>query len=199
MTAAPPHPPPGLAAAELARRARALEWLLLDVDGVMTDGRLHYTAAGEEIKVFHVRDGLGIKLAQRAGLKVGILSGRQSGALARRAADLRLDALIQGRDDKGPAFEEFLAAHATTPARVAYIGDDVLDLPILGRAGLSFAPADAVEAVRRQVDRVLKAAGGAGAVREAVELLLAARGEGRVPEPGDPDAEAPAAQPTPRG
>jgi 3-deoxy-D-manno-octulosonate 8-phosphate phosphatase (KDO 8-P phosphatase) len=174
MTAAPPQPPPALAA-ELARRARALEWLLLDVDGVMTDGRLYYTAAGEEIKVFHVRDGLGIKLAQRAGLKVGILSGRQSGALARRAADLRLDALIQGRDDKGPAFDEFLAAHATTADRVAYIGDDVLDLPILDRAGLSFAPADAVEAVRRQVDRVLAAAGGAGAVREAVELLLAAR------------------------
>ena len=165
------HPP----STDFARRARALEWLLLDVDGVMTDGRLYYSAAGEEIKVFHVRDGLGIKLAQRAGLKVGILSGRQSGALARRAADLRLDARIHGRDDKGPAFDEFLAAHATTEDRVAYIGDDVLDLPILDRAGLSFAPADAVEAVRRQVDRVLAAAGGAGAVREAVELLLAAR------------------------
>lgn len=175
MTAAPPLSPPGLPAADFARRARGLEWLLLDVDGVMTDGRLHYTAAGEEIKVFHVRDGLGIKLAQRAGMKVGILSGRQSGALARRAADLRLDALIQGRDDKGPAFDEFLAAHGTSPARVAYIGDDVLDLPILDRAGLSFAPADAVEAVRRQVHRVLAAPGGAGAVREAVELLLAAR------------------------
>jgi 3-deoxy-D-manno-octulosonate 8-phosphate phosphatase (KDO 8-P phosphatase) len=175
MTAAPPPPPPGLSATDFARRARALEWLLLDVDGVMTDGRLYYSAAGEEIKVFHVRDGLGIKLAQRAGLKVGILSGRQSGALARRAADLRLDALIQGRDDKDPAFDEFLAAHATTAERVAYIGDDVLDLPILDRAGLSFAPADAVEAVRSQVDHVLAAPGGAGAVREAVELLLAER------------------------
>lgn len=175
MTAAPPPPPPGLAAAEFARRARALEWLLLDVDGVMTDGRLYYSASGEEIKVFHVRDGLGIKLAQRAGLKVGILSGRRSGALARRAADLRLDALIQGRDDKDPAFDEFLAAHETTAERVAYIGDDLLDLPILDRAGLSFAPADAVEAVRQQVDHVLAAPGGAGAVREAVELLLAAR------------------------
>jgi 3-deoxy-D-manno-octulosonate 8-phosphate phosphatase (KDO 8-P phosphatase) len=197
MTAAPPQPPPALAA-ELARRARALEWLLLDVDGVMTDGRLYYSAAGEEIKVFHVRDGLGIELARRAGLKVGILSGRQSGALAKRAADLRLDALIQGRDDKGPAFDELLAAHATTAERVAYIGDDVLDLPILDRAGLSFAPADAVEAVRRQVDRVLAAPGGAGAVREAVELLLAARGEGREAEPQIRSEDGPAA-PRPHG
>jgi 3-deoxy-D-manno-octulosonate 8-phosphate phosphatase (KDO 8-P phosphatase) len=171
-----PQPPSvELSATDFARRARALEWLLLDVDGVMTDGRLYYSAAGEEIKVFHVRDGLGIKLAQRAGLKVGILSGRRSGALARRAADLRLDALIQGRDDKDTAFDEFLAAHATTAERVAYVGDDVLDLPVLLRAGLSFAPADAVEAVRRQVDHELAAPGGAGAVREAVELLLAAR------------------------
>jgi 3-deoxy-D-manno-octulosonate 8-phosphate phosphatase (KDO 8-P phosphatase) len=166
-----------LSTADLARRARAIEWLLLDVDGVMTDGRLHYTAAGEEVKVFHVRDGYGIKWARRAGLKVGILSGRESGALARRAADLEVDALIQGRDDKGPAFDGFLAAQATTPDRVAYVGDDVLDLPVIERVALSFAPADAVAAVRRRVDRVLAAAGGAGAVREAVELLLAARRE----------------------
>jgi 3-deoxy-D-manno-octulosonate 8-phosphate phosphatase (KDO 8-P phosphatase) len=169
-----PHP---LSPDDLARRARAIEWLLLDVDGVMTDGRLHYTAAGEEIKVFHVRDGYGIRWARRTGLKVGILSGRESGALTRRAADLEVDALIQGRDDKGPAFEGFLAAQATTPDRVAYVGDDVLDLPVIERVALSFAPADAVPAVRRRVDRVLAAAGGAGAVREAVELLLAARGE----------------------
>jgi 3-deoxy-D-manno-octulosonate 8-phosphate phosphatase (KDO 8-P phosphatase) len=173
----PEAPSVGLSPADFARRARALEWLLLDVDGVMTDGRLYYSAAGEEIKVFHVRDGLGIKLAQRAGIKVGILSGRQSGALAKRAADLRLDALIQGRDDKGPAFDELLAAHGTTAERVAYVGDDVLDLPVLLRAGLSFAPADAVETVRCRVDRVLAAAGGTGAVREIVELLLAARAE----------------------
>lgn len=178
MSESPPAAPSDpVGAAELARRARAVEWLLLDVDGVMTDGRLHYTAAGEEIKVFHVRDGLGVQMARLAGLKVGILSGRESGALAKRAADLRLDALIQGRDDKGPAFEGFLAAQATTPDRVAYVGDDVLDLPVIERVALSFAPADAVEAVRRRVDRVLSAAGGAGAVREVVELLLAARRE----------------------
>lgn len=177
-----PRPSPLPLPSDLARRARAIEWLLLDVDGVMTDGRLHYTAAGEEIKVFHVRDGLGIHRARQAGLKVGILSGRESGALARRAADLSIDALIQGRDDKGPALEVFLAAQGTTPDRVAYVGDDVQDLPVIERVALSFAPADAVDAVRRRVDRVLATAGGAGAVREVVELLLVARrGEG---EPG---------------
>ena len=177
MTEPPPTPPTasGLATAALTRRAAAVQWLLLDVDGVMTDGRLHYTAAGEEIKVFHVRDGLGVQRARQAGIEVGILSGRASGALERRAADLGIDVLIQGRDDKGPAFEEFLATQGTTPERVAYVGDDLQDLPVLERVGLSFAPADAVEAVRRQVDHVLTTAGGAGAVREVVELLLASR------------------------
>jgi 3-deoxy-D-manno-octulosonate 8-phosphate phosphatase (KDO 8-P phosphatase) len=168
---------PRLEDGELARRARALTWLLLDVDGVLTDGRLYYTASGEEMKAFHVRDGLGIARARRAGLRVGILSGRRSAALARRADDLALDAVIQGRDDKGPAFEEFLAAHDTAAGRVAYVGDDLQDLPVLERCGLAFAPADAADEVRRRVHRVLAASGGGGAVREVVELLLAARGD----------------------
>lgn len=180
MTTPPPPPPTGLSAAELARRAQAVAWLLLDVDGVMTDGRLHYTAEGETMKTFHVRDGLGIRMAQWAGLKVGILSGRRSAALAQRANELRVDELIQGRDDKGPAFDRFLRRRDVTPDRVAYVGDDVQDLPVIERVALSFAPADAVEAVRRKVDRVLAAAGGAGAVREVVELLLAARAEAGV-------------------
>lgn len=178
MTGPPPPPHTGLSADELAARARALEWLLLDVDGVMTDGRLHYTAEGETIKVFHVRDGLGIKMAQWGGLKVGILSGRASPAVAQRAAELWIDDVIQGRDDKAPAFQRFLERRDTTADRVAYVGDDLQDLPVIERVGLSFAPADAVEAVRRRVDRVLATAGGAGAVREVVELLLAARQEG---------------------
>lgn len=169
-------PPPTSSRPALARRARAVEWLLLDVDGVMTDGRLWYTAAGEEMKVFHVRDGYGIKAARRAGLKVGILSGRRSEAVARRAAELGIDAVVQGRDDKGPALDELLAAQGTTADRVAYVGDDVPDLEVIERVALSFAPADAVEAVRRRVDVVLEAAGGAGAVREVVEVLLRLRG-----------------------
>lgn len=161
---------------ELAQRAERLEWLLLDVDGVFTDGRLYYGGDGEVLKVFHVRDGLAVRMARRGGLKVGVLSGRASRGLSRRLAELGLDAVITGRSDKGRAFAEFLARHDADPARVAYAGDDLLDLPVLGRVGLAFAPADAVAEVRAAAHRVLDAPGGGGAVRELVELLLTARG-----------------------
>jgi len=160
----------------LAERAAALDWLLFDVDGVLTDGRLLYGADGEQWKVFDVRDGIGLRLAQRAGLKVGLLSGRQSRALEARAQELGLDALIMHRDDKAAAFGEFLGAQATAAARVAYMGDDLVDLPVLLACGLSFAPADAVPDVRSRVHHVLSRPGGRGAVREMVELVLHARG-----------------------
>jgi 3-deoxy-D-manno-octulosonate 8-phosphate phosphatase (KDO 8-P phosphatase) len=162
---------------EFAHRASALEWLLFDVDGVLTDGRLYYGADGERLKVFHVRDGLGLALARRAGLKVGILSGRPSRAVAARGRELGLDAVILDRSDKAAAFAEFLAERGTDPARVAYAGDDLLDLPVLRRCGLSFAPADAVAEVRAAVHRVLAAPGGREAAREMVEHVLRARGE----------------------
>lgn len=159
-----------------ARRAARIEWLLLDVDGVLTDGHLHYTRWGEQVKSFHVHDGLALKLAQRAGLKVGLLSGRRSRPLEVRAAELGLDAVILGAKDKNVAFDEFLEKHATRPVQVAYAGDDLPDLPVLGRCALSFAPADAVPEVRAVVHRVLERAGGQAAGREIVELLLEARG-----------------------
>jgi len=162
---------------ELARRAKALDWLLFDVDGVFTDGRLLYGANGEQWKVFHVRDGLGLKLAQRAGLKVGILTGRGNAALDFRARELGIDAVIQERTDKGAAFAELLAEQGTTPERVAFIGDDLVDLPVIGRCALSFAPADAAPEVKERVDLVLSSPGGAGAVREMCELILKARGD----------------------
>jgi 3-deoxy-D-manno-octulosonate 8-phosphate phosphatase (KDO 8-P phosphatase) len=162
---------------ELARRARNLEWLLFDVDGVFTDGRLLYGAEGEAWKVFHVRDGLGLRLAQRAGLKVGILSGRGNAALEFRARELDIDALIQERSDKDAAFAELLAEQGTAAERVAYLGDDILDLPVMRRCALSFAPADAVSEVRERADRVLASAGGAAVVREMCELILRARGD----------------------
>jgi 3-deoxy-D-manno-octulosonate 8-phosphate phosphatase (KDO 8-P phosphatase) len=162
---------------ELSTRARELAWLLFDVDGVFTDGRLIYGSRGEQLKVFDVRDGLGVKLAQRSGLKVGILSGRISEALRVRAGELGVDALLMDRSDKKPAFEEFLATQKTTADRVAYMGDDLLDLPVLLRCGLSFAPADAVAEVRERVHRVLFRSGGNGAVREMCELVLRARGD----------------------
>ncbi len=158
-------------------RAAALEWLLTDVDGVLTDGRLRYGPRGEDRKLFHVRDGLGLKLAQRAGLKVGVLSARGGAALDLRVEELGLDVALTGRGDKGQAFREFLAEHETEPRRVAYVGDDLVDLPVLLHCGLSFAPVDAAAEVRLRVDRILTCPGGAGAVREAVEWILKARGE----------------------
>ncbi len=162
---------------EFARRAAGLEWLLLDVDGVFTDGTLLYTANGEELKLFHVRDGLAVKLAQRAGLKVGVLSGRDSPALKRRAVELGMDAVILGHDAKEAAFDAFLEREGTRAERVAYAGDDLLDLPVMRRAALSFAPADAVDEVRLCARRVLDAPGGRAAVRELVETVLRARGQ----------------------
>ncbi len=162
---------------ELARRAKALDWLLFDVDGVFTNGRLLYGAHGEQWKVFHVRDGLGLRLAQQAGLKIGILSGRGNAALDFRARELGIDALIPERSDKDAAFTELLAEQGTTPERIAYMGDDLLDLPVMRRCALSFAPADAVSEVRERADRVLENPGGGGVAREMCELILRARGD----------------------
>lgn len=161
---------------DLARRAGALSWLLFDVDGVLTDGQLVYDRDGEALKLFDVKDGFGLKLAQRAGLQIGVLSGRRSRALTRRLDELGLDEKIVGRSDKNDAFDGFLERHGLQPAQVAFTGDDLLDLPVLQRCGLSFAPADAVPEVRDRVHRVLSRPGGQGAVREVVELVLRARG-----------------------
>jgi 3-deoxy-D-manno-octulosonate 8-phosphate phosphatase (KDO 8-P phosphatase) len=161
--------------ADFAVRARALAWLLCDVDGVLTDGRLYY-GAGEPLVAFDIKDGWAMKAARRAGLRVGILTGRHTPAVAARAADLGLDATILGREDKGVALDEFLAQAGCTAAAVAYIGDDLLDLPILRRAGLALCPADAAAEVRAVAHRVLSRPGGRGAVREAIEAILTARG-----------------------
>lgn len=161
----------------MIRRALDLEWLLTDVDGVLTDGRLFYGPRGENLKAFNVRDGLGLKLAQRAGLKVGVLSARSSSALNRRSSELGLDAVMAGSEDKGSAFERFLSRRTTSARRVAYIGDDLPDLAILGRVGLAFCPADAAPEVRAVAHVVLTCSGGKGAVREVVERLLEARGQ----------------------
>ncbi|HKI01716.1 MAG TPA: HAD-IIIA family hydrolase [Thermoanaerobaculia bacterium] len=166
----------GISDQDLARRAQALDWLLFDVDGVLTDGLLFYGAHGEQWKTFDVRDGLGLKLARDAGLKIGILTGRGNAALEARAREIGFDALIQGRHDKDAAFTEFLTQHGAVPERVAYMGDDLLDLPVLRRCGLAFAPADAVAEVRERVHRVVSRPGGRGAVREMCELILRARG-----------------------
>lgn len=167
----------------LAEHARAIEWLLCDVDGVLTDGRLFYIsgatahAAPAEAKTFHVRDGLGLRLAKKAGLKVALLSGRASSAVQHRARELGLDAVMLGHGDKRRALESFLETHGTTADRIATIGDDLPDLPLFGACRLAYAPANAAPEIKEASDVVLATPGGQGCVREMVEHLLKLRGE----------------------
>lgn len=161
----------------LEEKACDLEWILLDVDGVLTDGHLHYGPRGEEIKVFHVRDGLALKLAQRAGIRVGLLSARRTEAVLRRATELALDEVLLGQSDKNHALDAFLEKHGTEARNVAYMGDDLPDLSVLRRCGLSFAPRNAASEVLDTVHHVIDRCGGEGAVRVMVEMILKARGD----------------------
>ena len=162
--------------AAFAARCERLRLVLLDVDGVLTDGTVLFLPGGGEGRTFHIRDGLGIALAHRAGLRTGIISGRASDEVSRRAGELGMHVLRQGVADKGAAFREVLAAEGLAPQQVAYMGDDVNDLPILTEAGLSGAPADAAFEVRSQAFMVTDARGGQGCVREFLEAILKARG-----------------------
>ena len=161
---------------ELVRRTRRVELLLLDVDGVLTDGGV-YLGDGVELKRFDIQDGMGVTLARRAGLRVGILTGRTSSAVTRRARELAIDEVIQGANPKLPAFTALLERLGLDGTAVAYMGDDLQDLPVLGRVGLALAPANARPEVRERAHWVATASGGRGAVREAVEMLLSTRGE----------------------
>ena len=165
-----------------AARAKAIRLLILDVDGVLTDGRLVYGPAGEELKVFHVQDGLAIVGAQRSGLIVAVISGRASPAVSRRMADLGVLEVHQGTDDKEAVLDALLRRRRVTPRETAYMADDLPDLPLLRRVGLALAPANAAAEVKRVVHWVGRRAGGQGAVREAVETILKARGSWPPPE-----------------
>ncbi|HET8783162.1 MAG TPA: HAD hydrolase family protein [Pyrinomonadaceae bacterium] len=160
----------------IQERAARIKLLLMDCDGVLTDGRIWILENGEDQKAFHTRDGLGIDLLHRAGLKSGIISGRTSSALERRAQSLGVSYLWQGRDDKRQAFADTLAQAQVTNEEVAFIGDDLTDLPLMGQSALAIAVADAVAEVRERAHYVTKANGGYGAVREVVELILKAQG-----------------------
>jgi 3-deoxy-D-manno-octulosonate 8-phosphate phosphatase (KDO 8-P phosphatase) len=157
-------------------KAARVRLLLFDVDGVLTDGTILIHADGTESKQFHIRDGTAFVWAHRAGLRTGLLSGRASVATAQRAAQLGITIVRQDALAKEEAYLEILANQALTDEEVAYMGDDLLDLPVLRRVGLSAAPADAVEDVRTRVHWVSGARGGYGAVREFVELVLEAQG-----------------------
>jgi 3-deoxy-D-manno-octulosonate 8-phosphate phosphatase (KDO 8-P phosphatase) len=163
---------PDVAADQFAR----IQLLLLDVDGVLTDGRVVYTDGGQEIKAFHVRDGSGLKYWRQSGRRVAILSGRSSPAVTRRAAELGIDVVVQGADEKLPALRRILKETGLRPDQVCALGDDLPDLPVLTRCGLAVAVADAVPEVRAAAHLVTNAPGGRGAVREAIEWLM--RGQG---------------------
>ncbi len=162
---------------DFVRRAADIECVLCDVDGVLTDGGLYYDRRGHGMLRFDSRDGLGLRLAQAAGLRTGVLSGRSSPALDHRARELDLDPILTGIADKGAAFDAFVESEGLSLRQVAYIGDDLPDLVVLARCGLSFAPADAAAEVRTVVHRVLERPGGGGVVREMVEAILRARGD----------------------
>jgi 3-deoxy-D-manno-octulosonate 8-phosphate phosphatase (KDO 8-P phosphatase) len=160
-------------------RLRALRLLVLDVDGVLTDGGLWTTESGEVIKRFDVRDGLGIRLLQQAGLEVALLSGGKGGASEQRARYLGIGHCLTGVKDKPVALARLQSSLGISPAETAFVGDDLNDLAVRPVVGLLLCPADAVTPLRRQADAVLAADGGHGAVRGLAEAILRARGEWR--------------------
>ncbi len=171
--------PPGVTAAlapELAAAVRAVRLLILDVDGVLTDGRVTYTDAGHEIKSFHVRDGSAIKFWQQSGREVAIISGRESPAVDRRASELGITVVVQGVRDKAVALKAVLDQFQIDPAHVCAIGDDLPDYPVLRTCGVGVAVADACDELKAVAKYVTRTPGGHGAVREAIEWLMAAQG-----------------------
>ena len=153
-----------------------IKLLLLDVDGVLTNGQITYTDSGAQVKSFNSKDGLGIRLLMDAGIQVGIVTGRTSGALRHRCENLGLDLLFDGIKDKSKSIETISQQMGIAPEKMAFMGDDLIDLPAMTRVGFSVAVADAVPEVRQQADFITRAKGGQGAVREFCELILKSNG-----------------------
>ena len=160
----------------IERRASRIKLLLMDCDGVLTDGRLWLTEAGDEQKSFNTKDGLGLSLLHRAGLQSGIISGRNSSAVNRRAQELGIAFVRQGDPDKIAAFEQILQQAAVDENQVAFVGDDLNDIPLMHRAELAVAVADAAGETLSAAHYVTQAKGGQGALREVVELILKSQG-----------------------
>jgi arabinose-5-phosphate isomerase len=166
----------------LAAKIAPIRMLLMDVDGVMTDGSIIWDDHGTQTRVFHVRDGSGIYWIQQIGIKTGIISGKTCQAVSHRARELRIEEVHQGVHDKLPIYEDIKKRYGFSDAQVAYVGDDLLDLPVLNLVGFSAAPADADAEVLRQVDFVSHYAGGRGAIREIAELVMKAQGKWFFPD-----------------
>ena len=161
---------------EVEGRAARVRLLLLDCDGVLTDGRITPVPGGDELKSFHTHDGHGLVMLHRAGLRSGIISGRSSRLVEMRAADLGITYVRQGALDKLSVFDALLAEASVEPSQIAYVGDDVVDIPLMRRSGLAVAVADATPDTRDAAHYVTRLPGGHGAVREVCELILKAQG-----------------------
>ena len=159
----------------LLPKLKKIKAIFLDVDGVLTNGTIIYGTDGTEIKVFDSKDGFGITNAIKSGIRVGIITGRESDLVKRRAVELGIVDLYQGSIDKITPFEEVKKKYLLESSELAYVGDDILDLPLLRKVGFSAAPANAVREVRTKVDYVSKLHGGQGAVREIIDLILKAQ------------------------
>jgi 3-deoxy-D-manno-octulosonate 8-phosphate phosphatase (KDO 8-P phosphatase) len=160
----------------IERRASRIKLLLMDCDGVLTDGRLWLLENGDEHKSFNTKDGLGLELLRRSGLRAGIITGRTSTGLARRAQELGIEFLRQGNEQKIAAFEEVLRSARIKEDEVAFVGDDLSDIPLMRRSELAVAVADAVAETRAAAHYITKAKGGRGAVREVIEIILKSQG-----------------------
>lgn len=161
---------------EIIKKVKKLKLLILDVDGVLTDGRLFFDHNGEEYKCFHARDGHGIKLLRETGVEVAVISGRKSNSVALRMKSLGVEYVYQGHENKIAALAEIMQKTSLNPDQVAHIGDDLLDLPVMTRVGLSIAVNDANDAVKDYADWCTKTAGGQGAVREVCDFIMQTQG-----------------------
>ncbi len=153
-----------------------IKWLVLDVDGVLTDGKLTYTTSGEELKSFCAQDGLGITAARKVGLKIGIITGRQSTMVKRRSQELNIDFLAMGSHNKSGHLHQLCEAQGINTCEIAYMGDDLNDLAVSSMAGLTIAPQNACKEMKDRADYVTQHCGGDGAVREAIEYILKEEG-----------------------
>ena len=157
---------------KLIKKTLKIKLFITDVDGVMTDGSLILGNNGEEFKSFNSQDGMGIKLLQKKGIDIAIITGRKSSIVKNRAEELAIKEVYQGVDDKIKIFNQLLSKYSLTANEVSYIGDDVNDLPVLNKVGLSFSVKNGIQKVKDEVDYVTKKSGGKGAVREAAEFVL---------------------------
>jgi 3-deoxy-D-manno-octulosonate 8-phosphate phosphatase (KDO 8-P phosphatase) len=160
----------------LAARCQPIELLVTDVDGVLTSGTIILDDCGVETKHFHVRDGFAYSLWHRAGKQAAILSGRRTAAVEHRAMELKIDHVLQGHNQKAPAFRGLIESLGLVPSQVCFVGDDLPDLPVLRSVGLAACPVDATPEVRNEAHLITQSAGGQGAVREIVEFILKAQG-----------------------